>query len=163
MTMILEILISCLIFTIIAGGMTYFRPLSMINNYPKPIQDKVKKLGLIKDEQTSTSKKTFIKKIIALILLVVILSFVVHKYNDADTFFKGFIYSYIIWTSVNWCDALLIDCIWFCHSKRVIIQGTEGMKEYKDYWFHIKGALKGMLYGLPACLLVGLIVLIFKN
>ncbi len=161
MTIFLEILISCLIFMIVAGGMTYVNPLSMINNYPKPIQDKVKELGLIKDEQTITSKKTIIKKIFAIILLVVILAFVVHKYNDATTFFKGFIDSYIIWTSVNWCDALLIDCLWFCHSKRVIIPGTEGMKEYKDYWFHIKGTLIGMLYGIPACLLVGLLVLIF--
>ena len=163
MTIFLEILISCLIFIIVAGGITYFKPLSMINNYPKPIQVKAKELGLIKDEQTSNSKKTIIKKIIAFILLVVILAFVVHKYNDADTFFKGFIFSYIIWTSVNWCDALLIDCLWFCHSKRVIIPGTEGMKEYRDYWFHIKGSLIGMLYGIPSCLLVGLFILIFFN
>ncbi len=161
MVLLVESIIACLLFTLLAGGMTYFRPLSMINNYPKAIQDKVKELGLIKEEQTSTSKKTIIKKIFAFIILVLLIAFVVHKYNDADTFFKGFIYSYIIWTSVNWCDALLIDCLWFCHSKRVIIQGTEGMKEYKDYWFHIKGALIGMLYGIPACLLVGLIVLIF--
>ena len=161
MTILIECIIVCLIFTILAGGMTYYKPLSMINNYPKPIQDKVKDLGLIKDEQTSTSKKTIIKKIVAFILLVVILAFIVYRYNGADTFFKGFIYSYIIWTSVNWCDSILIDCIWFCHSKRVIIPGTEGMKEYKDYWFHIKGSLIGMLYGIPACLLVGLLVLIF--
>ena len=92
MTIFLEILISCLIFIIVAGGMTYFKPLSMINNYPKPIQDKVKELGLIKDEQTSTGKKTIIKKITALILLVVILAFVVYKYNDATTFLKGFLF-----------------------------------------------------------------------
>lgn len=35
------------------------------------------------------------------------------------------------------------------------------MKEYKDYLFHIKASLKGMLFGIPACLLVGLLVLIF--
>ena len=161
MTIFLEIIITCLIFTIIAGGITYFKPLLMINNYPKQIQDRVKELGLISNEQTSTGKKTIIKKIFALILLVIILAFAVHKYNDADTFYKGFLFSYIIWTPVNWWDALLIDCLWFCHSKRVIISGTEGMKEYKDYWFHIKGAMIGMLYGIPACLLVGLIVLIF--
>ena len=158
MAIFIEVLISCLIFIIVAGGMTYINPLSMINNYPKPIQDKVKELGLIKDEQTSKSIYYIIKKIFAFILLVVFFAFVVHKFNDADTFFEGFIFSYIIWVSVNWCDALLIDCLWFCHSKRVIIPGTEGMVEYKDYWFHIKGALIGMLYGIPACLLVGLLI-----
>ena len=158
MAIFIEVLISCLIFIIVAGGMTYINPLSMINNYPKPIQDKVKELGLIKDEQTSKSIYYIIKKIFAFILLVVFFAFVVHKFNDADTFFEGFIFSYIIWASVNWCDALLIDCLWFCHSKRVIIPGTEGMVEYKDYWFHIKGALIGMLYGIPACLLVGVLI-----
>lgn len=46
-----------------------------------------------------------------------------------------------------------MDCLWFCHSKKVVIPGTEGMKEYKDYLFHIKGSLKGMLLGLPVCAL----------
>ena len=29
------------------------------------------------------------------------------------------------------------------------------MKEYQDYWFHIKGSLKGQIIGLPVALLVG--------
>ena len=37
------------------------------------------------------------------------------------------------------------------------------MKEYKDYWFHIKGSLIGCLYGLPACLLAGFLVMILPN
>ena len=31
---------------------------------------------------------------------------------------------------------------------------------YHDYWFHIKGALIGMLLGLPAALVAGLIVIL---
>ena len=69
------------------------------------------------------------------------MALVVYKFNGADTFVKGFLYSYLLWNVVNWWDAIFIDCIWFCHSKKVIIPGTEKMKEYKDYWFHIKGNL----------------------
>jgi len=76
---------------------------------------------------------------------------------------KGFLYSYLLWNIVDWWDAIFIDCIWFCHSKKVIIPGTEGMKEYKDYLFHIKESLKGMLFGLPTCVIVGLFVLLFKT
>ena len=161
MILLIESIIGCLLFTIIAGGMTYLKPLSMINSYPPAIQDKVLELGLITKEEKSKSKKSIIKKIIALFLLVLIISFVVYKFNGANTFLKGFGYSYLLWAIINWWDALVIDCLWFCHSKRVIIKGTEGMKEYKDYWFHIKGALIGCLYGIPACLLVGLFVSIF--
>ena len=162
MTLLIEGIIFCLVFTIIAGGMTYLKPLSMINNYPPAIQDKVLEIGLITKEQKSKSKKIILKKIIALIILVFMIAFVVHKFNNANSFIDGFKYSYILWVIVNFWDALIIDCLWFCHSKRVIIKGTEGMKEYKDYWFHIKGAFKGCLYGLPACLVVGLLVMMFN-
>ncbi len=31
-------------------------------------------------------------------------------------------------------DAIVLDCIWFCHSKQFIIAGTEDMtKEYKEF------------------------------
>ena len=161
MTILIESIIGCLLFTIIAGGMTYIKPLSMINSYPPAIQEKVLELGIIKNNQKSKSIKSIIKKLIALFILTFIIAFVVYKFNNANTFLKGFGYSYLLWNIVNWWDALVIDCIWFCHSKRVIIKGTENMKEYKDYLFHIKGGLIGMLYGIPACLLVGLFVLIF--
>ena len=29
------------------------------------------------------------------------------------------------------------------------------MKEYQDYWFHIKSSFRGQLIGLPVALLVG--------
>uniref|UniRef100_UPI004056584B hypothetical protein n=1 Tax=Acetatifactor sp. TaxID=1872090 RepID=UPI004056584B len=76
--------------------------------------------------------------------------------NDADSFVKGFAISYGIWLVADWYDAIFLDIIWFCHSKKVIIPGTEDMvKDYHDYWFHIKGALIGMVLGLPACLIAG--------
>lgn len=73
----------------------------------------------------------------------------------------GFINSYIIWLIIDWYDAFVLDCIWFCHSKKVRIPGTEDMKEYKNYWFHIKQSLIGMILGILACILVGMLVLIF--
>ena len=44
----------------------------------------------------------------------------------------------MIWLIIDWYDALVLDSIWFCHSKKVRIPGTEDMEEYKDYCFHIK-------------------------
>lgn len=160
MTILIESIVGCLLFTIICGGMTYFKPLSMIHDYPPAIQDRVRKLGLIKDNENKT-KLDLIRKFIAIIVFVLLLAVIVHKFNNANTFLKGFGYSYLLWNIVNWWDAIVIDCIWFCHSKKVIIKGTEDMKAYKDYLFHIKGGLKGTLYGIPACLLVGIFVLIF--
>ena len=66
-----------------------------------------------------------------------------------------------VWTIINLFDALIIDCVWFCHDKRFIIRGTEDMeKEYHNYWFHIKGALIGQIIGLIVCIIVGIVVTI---
>lgn len=36
--------------------------------------------------------------------------------------------------------------MWFCHSKRARIPGTEDMdEEHRDYRFHIRQSCKGML------------------
>ena len=161
MFVLIEGLILCLLFTIVIFVLMYSNPLNMIHDYPPAIQNKVKELGLITDEQKGYSKTDIIRKIVAIIVFGFILAFIVHKFNGANTFIKGFGYSYLLWNIVNWWDAIIIDCLWFCHSKKVIISGTEGMKEYKDYWFQIKGSLKGMLFGIPACVLVGLLVIIF--
>ena len=74
------------------------------------------------------------------------------------TFKQGFSESYVIWLVICWFDALVVDCGWFCHSPKVRIPGTEDMKEYHDYLFHIRQSLIGTLLGLPVCLLVGLFV-----
>lgn len=161
MILIIECIISCFLFTIIAGGMTYFSPLSMIRDYPPAIQKKVKELGLVTDEKKSFTIKYIIRKILAIIIFGLVLAFIVYKFNGADTFLKGFAYSYLLFCVVDWWDAIVMDCLWFCHSKKVIIPGTEGMKEYKDYWFHIKGGLKGMLIGLLICALAGGFIEIF--
>lgn len=42
------------------------------------------------------------------------------------------------------------------------IKGTEDMKEYKDFLFHIGQSCIGMLLGLPVCAAVGALVMFFK-
>ena len=62
---------------------------------------------------------------------------------------------------VNWFDALVLDCIWFCHDKHFVIPGTEDMTDaYHDYGFHIKGSLIGMLLGIPSALTAGIITIV---
>lgn len=85
------------------------------------------------------------KKLAASLVISAVFAAVVYFVNGARSFAAGFGYSYLIWTVVNWYDAFVIDCLWVCHNRRVRIPGTEDMKEYQDYWFHIKESLKGQV------------------
>ena len=83
---------------------------------------------------------------------------VLSRVNGDTTFWQGFRDAYVLWLAIAWWDALVVDCGWFCHSPRVRIPGTEDMPEYHDYLFHIRQSCIGSALGLPACLVVGMLV-----
>ena len=65
----------------------------------------------------------------------------------------------ILFIAVNLFDMLVLDIGIFCHSKKLRIAGTEDMdKEYKNYLFHVKGAVKGIMLGIVISLLSASIV-----
>ena len=155
MILFAECAVLCVLFTIPLLIMSR-NPLRGINNYPPAIIRRVRELGLIDDTQLPRSKKVIARKLVAALVIAVICALVVYFVNGARTFWEGFGITYLIWTVVDWYDAIVIDWIWFCHDPRFLISGTEDMvKDYHDYWFHAKASLKGMLIGLPVALIVG--------
>ena len=160
LVIVIESLIGIVLFTAVIVSLTLKNPLTSVGDYPPAIQKKCIELGLIEDRKKRFTKADYIRKGAALIVFAVLFAVVLRKFNRADTFLKGFGISYLIWLIIDWYDALVLDCIWFCHSKKARIPGTEDMAEYRDYLFHIRQSCIGMLLGLPACLLTGLFVML---
>lgn len=154
---ILETIILGIIFTIMVYKMSK-NPIKELYNYPPKIQERVKSLEQYKNN-IPTQKKKISVKIFAALIIIIIISIIMRYINNYNTIIDGFKYSFIIWSIINCYDAIILDCIWFCHSKRFIIKGTEDMvDEYYNYWFHIKGSIIGEIIGLFVCLIVGIIV-----
>ena len=162
MILLIESLIGIALFTLIVVPMGLKDPLGMIGDYPPAIKKRCEDLGLIEKRETQLSKKELIRKGIGIIVLVSLAVFIMIKVNHATTFLQGFGYTFIIWLAITWFDALFLDCVWFCHSAKMRIPGTENMKEYHDYLFHIKASLVGTLIGIPACAIVGLLVMLLS-
>ena len=158
MILLLEILIGMGLFAAVVVPMTLKDPLGAINDYPPAIRKRCAELGLIGEQKRRFSKKDLLRKGLAMLIFVLLLALLLRFVNGADSFWKGFLEAYVIWLAIDWFDALVLDCLWFCHSKKVRIPGTEDMKEYRDYIFHLEQSCIGMLLGLPICLLAGLLV-----
>lgn len=161
MIIIIESVIGILLFTILIASITLKNPLASVGDYPPSIREKCIEMGLIEKRKRRFTKKDIIRKVSALLIFVIVFAFILKHFNSADTLWEGFRDSYLIWLIIDWYDAFILDCIWFCHSKKVRIPGTEDMGEYKDYLFHLKQSCIGMLLGLPACFMVGMIIAIF--
>lgn len=157
MIIFIECIILCLIFTMMVAMMMK-NPIATLYNYPPKIQERVKSLKQYKDKIPTNKNKVVTKSLVAL-FIVILFSLILRCINGYTTFLEGFGYSFIIWTIVNIYDAVFMDIIWFCHSKKVIIEGTEDMvEEYHDYMFHIKQSLIGMVIGASVCILIGLVI-----
>lgn len=157
MIFLIESIILCLLFTAMVVPSVARHPITWISDYPPAIRERAKELKLIPQNQKKFSSAVIIRKLTASLLMVILLALALVYINGAETFPEGFVLSYGLWLIMDWYDALVLDCLWFCHSKKVMIPGTEDMQEaYRDYKFHIKMSCIGMLLGLPVCLLTGL-------
>ncbi len=164
MIFLTEAVLGCVLFTLMVVPSLLKNPLAWVSDYPPAIQDRARALGLIPEEQNRMPVAALGKKAVFSLLAALGLAVVLVLVNGAETFRQGFLLSYGLWLVLVWYDALGLDCLWFCHSKKVILPGTEDMVQaYHDYGFHIKMSCIGMLLGLPVCLLSGLAVVGLKH
>lgn len=160
MLLALEAVVLCVIFTLIILPPQLKNPLTQIMSYPPAIRRRVEELPQYKDVIEQTKQKNVALKIVGSLVLVVVLAVVAYV-SGAKTAWAAFVHVFVLFFAVNMYDLIVLDIIFFCHSKRVVIAGTEDMVEdYKDWRFHVKGAAKGVLIGLVVALfsagLVGL-------
>ena len=159
MIFIIESIVACALFTLFVFLMSR-DPIKTVFNYPPSIIERCDKLGLVDASNRPDGAAFYTKKIVALVVFGVLLGLLVRYVNGCITFWNGALTAYALWCVVNWFDAIVLDCIWFCHDKHFVIPGTEDMTaDYHDYWFHIKGALIGMILAIPAVVIAGLMVL----
>lgn len=167
--MIVKLLLESLIFLIVVfsiAGVNAMKKgkLGIIYEYPKAIQDRCRELGLIKEDSQILTKRVTIGKAGIFFVYIFLQTALAYYIGGARTFWEGWFHGYIMWVVEIWFDALVVDCLWFCHSKRMIIPGTEDMVDaYHDYWHHIKFAVIGTFTQAIISLPVGLFVWIMTR
>lgn len=157
MTLFIECLILCFIFTIMVYLMSR-EPIKTLFNYPPKIQERVKTLKQYKDK-IPTQENKIVAKLFASLIFLIILCLILRYINGYTTFLESFGYGFLLWTVVNLYDLIVLDIVWFCHDPYFVFKGTEDMvDEYHNYWFHTKGFFIGEGLALIICALAGLII-----
>lgn len=158
----IECAIACIIFAVIILPTQYKDPVKYVMSYPPEIRKRVESLPQYKNSIKKTEKGHILKKLIAVFIFIPLLAAVAY-YSGAKSFKTAFIHVFILFLSVNLFDVIVLDIGVFCHSKKLRIAGTEDMdKEYKNYLFHVKGGIKGIVLGIVIALLsAGVVQLVF--
>lgn len=138
-------------------------PWQMLHDYPKDIQE----AATLKEptEQQNTKSKLF-SAIGSLVIFGAIILFGIAQFRlERTSIWNLFGFIFIIAMMWNVIDLLVMDWLIICTitPKWVVIEGTDGCKGYKDYWYHFKGFLIGCLYTtLMAVIFTGIDYLILK-
>ena len=162
MTLTIICVIMSIGFSLIILIPQYKNPISQLVSYPTAIRKRVESLSEYKDIIKKIKQKSIGKKIFSIIVFAVILA-IISFFLGGKTFFQTFKYSIIIFMAVNFYDLIVMDIIVFCHSKKLMIKGTEDMiKEYRNPGHHVIGFLKGTGIGIIVALLSGGIVALYN-
>ena len=134
-TFIIEAAVICLLFTVMCislAGRTMKNPEAVKLNYPEPIVRRLIEQGRISDDKPLSIWQRIKKKWRVIVVFGVLLGLIVRYINGCAEFLSGFGTAYLLWVIVDWYDAFVIDCGWFCHSGRCVIAGTIILYESKN-------------------------------
>ncbi len=158
MLFIIKTICLCLAFWGICylGTGTDEKNLKGLSAYPDVIQRQVK-CDLILGPQVKTISPvvSFFLKLLIYAILLLILCFFEREKQFIANFWKVLIMGEIL----NLFDFLVIDMLWWRHTKRIRFTGTENQPElYSDPKNHLKSFLKGILLFFIAALVDGMIL-----
>lgn len=154
-------LILSILFTLVLLGAVFVNAEIMQNDYPKDVK---KAYGAEKNPKTRGQRRIFSLLFLAVLFGVITCSVVsaVRASSTPLTFLPLFVLIFVEVFTFNVWDLLILDWLIFVtlQPKFIFLPGTEGMAGYKDYYFHFKGFLTGIVYSLVGALVLAGIALI---
>ena len=154
----MEAAVLCLLFHWLIGLVLSKKQAAFVNDYPPVVTEKLRELGMIA-QKPPARKKDILRKLIAVFVYAILFALLLRHVNGICTFWEGAVTAYGLWLVVDWYDFLVMDVLYASSDKFYRAAGVSGF-EKTSVWFHFKGSLRGMLIGLAAAPIVGLLVML---
>ena len=155
-------LILSVLFTLVLLGAVKVNPEIMLNDYPPDVK---KFYGAERNPKTRGERRIFSLLFLAALFGVLCYSMVNLGQSAALNFQTLFVLVFVEVFTFNLWDLLVIDWLIFntLQPKFIFLPGTESLAGYKDYYFHFKGFLIGIIFSLVSALVLAGIALIIVN
>lgn len=160
MMIVLQLVLFCLLFTLMVRLSAIGGGINALYFYPKPVQEKAFSLGLA-DEKT-VKRKRLLFMIPFLLILLCALLLIIGLWNGVRDFWTAYWQSLLFLEVMNWYDGIVIDKLWVGHSKLWLIPECADVP-YVQTWKQIliKRGILTAIWIILAFAVAGLIVLIF--
>ena len=157
-------LILSALFTVVLLGAVFVNVEIMQNDYPPEVKQAY---GAERNPKTRGQRRWFSLLFLFVLFGVLCYSMLDLKHSTPAefNFLTLFILVFVEVFIFNLWDLLVIDWLIFntIQPKFIFLPGTEGMAGYKDYYFHFRGFLTGIVFTFISALVLAGIALIISN
>lgn len=124
-----------------------------LEDYPPDIREAFGNMSRVARRQRVVAAVAFGVVLVAAIALG--LAWLVRA-DGSPGFADLFVYLFVLGTTFNAFDLLVLDWLWFVKLQPdfIILPGTEGLPGYRDYAFHFRGFLLGLAGTAAVALLI---------
>ena len=158
---VIQLILFCLIFTLMVKLAVRDNALNALYFYPKPVQERAFALGLANRAIVKRNRTVFMTAFYLVMLTALIL--IIGLWNGISDFSTAYFQALLFLEIMNWYDGIVIDKLWVGHSKLWIIKGTEDIP-YVQTWSQVmkKRIFLSLIWVAGAAIAAGIVVLIFK-
>jgi hypothetical protein len=145
------------VLSVLLLGLLWINPEILLNDFPPDIREQH---GPISER---SKRQRFLVAVLfgAIGLGIVAASFSAVREHGAGrvSFLTAFVHLFVMLSVFNVVDLLLLDWPLVAIVPRfIVLPGTEGSAGYKDYWFHFRGFLIGVVLILVSSVLMAAVV-----
>lgn len=152
----LLILLGC--FALLVTVPITINPVSFVSDFPPEIQEAYYKSQHAEKKKETLQKAMLAKKAAALLAALFLFAWMAHL-AGARTFWQGTLLAFSYVAAIGAFDTFVLDWIFFARVKRWRLPGTGQMdKEYRQKWFHLKGALQAAPLGAVFAVVTGAVM-----
>ena len=157
---ILQLIIYCLLFTMMVRYAVRGGAVDGLYFYPKAVQERAIEIGLTTPEEIKKKRKIFMTEFYIVMLVALVL--IIGLWNHVTDFKTAYLQALLFLEVMNIYDGIVIDKIWVGHSKFWILPGCEDIP-YVQTWMQVlkKRSFLALIWAAGAAIVAGIVVLIF--
>ena len=157
---ILQLIIYCLLFTMMVRYAVRGGAASGLYFYPKAVQERAIEIGLTTSEEIKKKRKIFMTEFYIVMLVALVL--IIGLWNQVTDFKTAYLQALLFLEVMNIYDGIVIDKIWVGYSKFWLLPGCEDIP-YVQTWMQVlkKRSFLALIWVAGAAIVAGIVVLIF--
>lgn len=160
MIIVLQLMLYCLIFTLMVRYAVRGGAVDGLYFYPKTVQERAIEIGLTTQETIKKKRKIFMTEFYIVMLTALVL--IIGLWNHVSDFKTAYLQALLFLEIMNIYDGIVIDKIWVGYSKFWLIPGCEDIP-YVQTWMQVlkKRSFLALIWVVGAAIVAGIVVLIF--